>query len=112
MSAPRESLARIANPGRGHGEEESAAFCGFAIGPDAAAVRFHDAPRDVEAQSETTPVVAADLPEPSEDCFQVLGRDSRPGVRDRDARLASTALRPDGDSRSRGGEFDRVSDQI
>src|SRR3954454_16141143 len=98
--------------GRWHREDERAAGPRSVLGPDAAALRFHDASRDIEPQAQTTPVAAPDLPEPPEDGFQVLGRDSRSRVRDRHAHLAIHALCPDGNARPRRRELDRVSDQV
>src|SRR5436305_756111 len=109
MSAATEGAVRS---GRWHGEDERAAGPRSVLRPDAAALRFHDASRDVEPQAQTTPIAPPDLPEPPEDGFQVLGRDSRARVRDGNAHLTIRALRPDGDARPRRRELDRVSDQI
>src|SRR6476646_6239605 len=75
-------------------------------------MRFQDAPRDVETESQTPAVATADLPESPEDGFQVLGGNSGAGDLDRDTDLAAGALGPDGDVRASRAELDRVGHQI
>ena len=73
---------------------------------------FEDAPRDVEAEAESPPVAAADLPELPEDGLQARGGNSPSGIRDGDAHLAPGAPRADGDAGPSRRELERVAEQI
>src|SRR6185369_6676759 len=71
-------------------EHEAAALSGLALDPDAAAVEFDQALREREPEPCALPLIDPDigLLELLEDPVVILGRDSRPGVRDCHPHLA------------------------
>jgi hypothetical protein len=61
-------------------EADAAAFAGLTFCPDAPAMCFHDAPRDVKAEAQASAVVLADLPESLENGGQAILGYARAGV--------------------------------
>ena len=91
-------------------EADPAAFAGLAFCPDAAAMCFHDAPRDVKAEAQASPVGPTDLPESLENGSQGVLRYARARVADAEAKLLSDALAAKGDFAALRGdliEFER-----
>ena len=73
---------------------------------------LHNAPRDVQAQAQSTPVVLADLPEPLEYGLQHRRGDSFTGVVHAKFKRLSDAFTVDADTATLGSELDRIGDQV
>jgi hypothetical protein len=73
---------------------------------------FHDAPRDVKAEAQASPVVLTDLPESLEDGSQGALGYAGARVADAEAKLLSDALASEGDFAALRGEFDRIREEV
>src|SRR5689334_13294669 len=80
--------------------------------PDAPTVRFDDAFRNREAETEPAPIAAIRLPEAPEDVRDLLGRNARTSIDYRKADFAIGARGAHEHLAARRCELDRVSHEV
>ena len=71
-----------------------------------------DAPRDIQAQAQSTSVVLPDLPKPLEHGLEHRHGDSFTGVGHEKFKQLFLAFKVHADTAALGGELDRIGDQI
>ena len=96
------SSSSAAREGKRNGEVEGAASAELALGPDSPAVRVHDAPGNVKAESKPSAIIFAHLPEALEYRLQHIHGYTLTGIEYRYTKFSLQRARPELSRRPRG----------